>query len=339
MNRQPETLRGATIVGTGSYVPERVLTNADLEQMVDTSDAWIVERTGIRERRIAAPGQASSDLALIAARGALEMAGLGPGDVDQLIVATITPDRHLPSCACDLQAKLGADRAAAYDLSAACSGFVFGLGVARGLIGASLADTILLIGVEELSRIADYGDRNTCVLFGDGAGAAVLRPCAAGEGVLAVSIRSDGSHGDILEIPAGGSRVPASAETVARRDHFVKMQGRELFKLAVRGMEESLRAALEQSGLAPGDLELVVPHQANLRIIDATAKRMGIDKSKVMININRYGNTTAATIPLCLSEWWQSGKLRKDQKIVLAAFGAGYTWGSVLVRWTAEYQA
>jgi 3-oxoacyl-[acyl-carrier-protein] synthase-3 len=338
MNRQPETLRGATIVGTGSYVPERVLTNADLERMVDTSDAWIVERTGIRERRIAAPGQASSDLALIAARGALEMAGLGPGDVDQLIVATITPDRHLPSCACDLQAKLGADRAAAYDLSAACSGFVFGLGVARGLIGASLADTILLVGVEELSRIADYGDRNTCVLFGDGAGAAVLRPCAAGEGVLAVSIRSDGSHGDILEIPAGGSRVPASAETVARRDHFVKMQGRELFKLAVRGMEESLRAALEQAGLAPGDLELVIPHQANLRIIEATRARLGLSEDKVIVNIDRYGNTSAASIPLSLDELVRAGRLKPGDNVGMMAFGGGVTWGSAVARWTLARQ-
>lgn len=338
MSRQPEALRGATIVGTGKYVPERVLTNADLERMVDTSDAWIVERTGIRERRIAAPEQASSDLALIAARRALEMAGLGPQDVDHLIVATITPDRPLPSCACDLQAKLGADRAAAYDLSAACSGFVFGLGVARSLIGASLADTILLVGVEELSRIADYEDRNTCVLFGDGAGAAVLRPCAPGEGVLAVSIHSDGAHGDILEVPAGGSRVPASAETVARRDHFVKMQGRELFKLAVRGMEESLRAALEHAGLAPGDLELVVPHQANLRIIDATRQRLGLSEEKVIVNIDRYGNTSAASIPISLDELVRAGRLKPGDAVGMMAFGGGVTWGAAVARWTLARQ-
>jgi 3-oxoacyl-[acyl-carrier-protein] synthase III len=338
MSRQPEILRGATITGTGSYVPERVLTNADLERMVDTSDAWIVERTGIRERHIAAPGQASSDLALIAARRALEMAGLGPGDVDQLIVATVTPDRPLPSCACDLQAKLGATRAAAYDISAACSGFVFGLGVARSLIGASLADTILLVGVEELSRIADYEDRNTCVLFGDGAGAAVLRPCAAGEGILSVSVHSDGAHGDILEVPAGGSLSPATAATVARRDHFVKMHGRELFKLAVRGMEESMLAALERADLTAGDLELVIPHQANLRIIEATRERLGLPAEKMVTNIDRYGNTSAASIPISLDEQVRGGRLKPGDNVGMVAFGGGVTWGAAVTRWTLARQ-
>jgi len=338
MTRQPETLRGATIVGTGMYVPERILANAELERMVDTTDAWIVERTGIRERRIAAPEQASSDLGLIAAQRALEMAGLGPADVDQLLVATTTPDRFLPSCASTLQAKLGARNAAAYDIFAACSGFVFGLGIARATIGAGLADTILLLGVEELSRITDYQDRNTCVLFGDGAGAAVLRPCAPGTGILSVSIHSDGAQGDILEVPAGGSRAPATAGTVERRDHFVKMRGRELFKLAVRGMEESLLEALADAGLAAQDLELVIPHQANQRIIDATRERLGIPAEKVVLNIERYGNTSSASIPISLDEQVRAGRLKPGDDVGFVAFGGGVTWGAAVARWTLAQQ-
>jgi 3-oxoacyl-[acyl-carrier-protein] synthase-3 len=321
------------------YVPERRLTNAELARMVDTTDAWIVERTGIRERRIAAPEQASSDLGLIAAQRALEMAGIGPEDVDQLVVATTTPDRFLPSCACTLQAKLGARNAAAYDVFAACSGFVFGLGIARGAIGAGFADTVLLVGVEELSRIADYTDRNTCVLFGDGAGAAVLRPCHPGEGILAVDIHSDGTQGDILEVPAGGSRAPATAETVARRDHFVKMRGRELFKLAVRGMEESMLKALADAGLTTADLELVIPHQANQRIIDATRDRLRLPADKVVLNIDRYGNTSSASIPISLDELVRAGRLKPGDNVGFVAFGGGVTWGASVARWTLARQS
>ena len=334
MSPQPEAIRGATITGTGMYVPERVLTNHDLEQMVDTSDAWILERTGIRERRISAPDQAASDLAVIAARRALEMAKVDVGEVDQIIVATTTPDRLLPSCACTVQAKLGAPQAAAYDMFAACTGFIFGLSIARGLIGTGGADTVLLIGVEQLSRIVDYSDRNTCVLFGDGAGAAVLRPCPPGEGILAVSIHSDGALGDLLELPAGGAALPASHETVDQRLHFIKMRGRELFRVAVRGMEDSMRRALEGAELSPQDLELVVPHQANLRIIDATRERLGIHPDRMLVNIERYGNTSSASIPITLDEVVRAGRLKQGDHVGLVAFGGGITWGASVARWT-----
>ncbi len=334
MIRRPDTMRGATMTGTGMYVPDRVLTNRDLEHMVETSDEWIRERTGIRERRIAAPDQASSDLAVIAAQRALESAGLEPKDVDQIVLATTTPDRFLPSCACTVQAKLGAVNAAAYDVFAACTGFVYGLGIARGIIGTAQADTVLVIGVETLSRIVDYTDRNTCVLFGDGAGAAVLQPCAAGEGILAISMGSEGALGDVLEVPAGGSSCPASAETVQARGHFIKMRGRELFKIAVRSMEESVRRTLETTGLSVDDIDLLVPHQANQRIMDAVRERLGMPADKVIGNIERYGNTSSASIPISLDEVVREGRLKPGDCVGLVAFGGGATWGASLVRWT-----
>jgi 3-oxoacyl-[acyl-carrier-protein] synthase-3 len=334
MIRQPESPRGATIVGTGMCVPDRVLTNHDLERLVDTSDEWIRERTGITERRIVAPGQQASDLATVAARRALESAGISALDVDQIVLATTTPDRFLPSCACTVQAKLGASRAAAYDMFAACTGFIYGLGIARGAIGTGQADTVLVIGVEVLSRIVDYSDRNTCVLFGDGAGAAVVRPCAPGDGVLSVSIHSDGVIGDLLEIPAGGSAIPASRESVERREHYIRMKGRELFKVAVRGMEESLRAALDRAGLDPEDLDLVIPHQANQRIIEATRERLGVPPEKVIMNIDRYGNTSSASIPISLDEVVRAGRLGPGDRIGFVAFGGGVTWGASVMRWT-----
>ncbi|TMQ53570.1 MAG: ketoacyl-ACP synthase III [Candidatus Eisenbacteria bacterium] len=334
MIRRPDGMRGATMTGTGMYVPDRVLTNRDLEHMVETSDEWIRERTGIRERRIAAPDQASSDLALVAAQRALESAGLSPKDVDQIVLATTTPDRFLPSCACTVQAKLGAVNAAAYDVFAACTGFVYGLGIARGIIGTGQADTVLVIGVETLSRIVDYTDRNTCVLFGDGAGAAVLQPCAEGDGILAISMGSDGSLGEVLEIPAGGSSCPASAGTVQARGHFIKMRGRELFKVAVRAMEESVRRTLEAAELTVVDIDLLVPHQANQRILDAVRERLGLPDEKVIANIERYGNTSSASIPISLDEVVREGRLKPGDHVSLAAFGGGATWGASLVRWT-----
>jgi 3-oxoacyl-[acyl-carrier-protein] synthase-3 len=329
-------MRGATLTGTGMYVPDRVLTNRDLEHMVETSDEWIRERTGIRERRIAAPDQASSDLAVIAAGNALDSAGLTPKDVDQIILATTTPDRFLPSCACTVQAKLGATRAAAYDVFAACTGFIYGLGIARGVIGTGQADVVLLIGVETLSRIVDYTDRNTCVLFGDGAGAAVLQPCAAGEGILSISMGSDGSLGEVLEVPAGGSGLPASAETVQARGHFIKMRGRELFKVAVRAMEDSVRRTLQETALSVDDIDLLVPHQANQRIIDAVLERLGLHAEKAIGNIERYGNTSSASIPISLDECVRQGRLEPGDNVSLVAFGGGATWGASLVRWTMK---
>ena len=334
MIRRPDDMRGATLTGTGMYVPDRVLTNQDLEHMVETSDEWIRERTGIRERRIAAPDQASSDLAVIAGRRALEMAGLTPADVDQVIVATTSPDRYLPSCACTVQAKLGMKRGSAYDVFAACTGFIYGLGIARGMIGTGQADTVLLIGVETLSRITDYTDRNTCVLFGDGAGAAVLQPCASGEGILSVTMGSDGALGDVLEIPAGGSALPASAETVQAHGHFIKMRGRELFKVAVRAMEESLRRSLLEAGVQAEDIDMLIPHQANLRIIDAVQQRLGLPSEKVIVNIERYGNTSSASIPISLDEVVREGRLKPGDNLALVAFGGGATWGGTVLRWT-----
>jgi 3-oxoacyl-[acyl-carrier-protein] synthase-3 len=333
MTRRPETIRGTTIAGTGMYVPDRVLTNDDLARMVDTSDAWIVERTGIRERRIAAPDQASSDLALIACQRALDMAGLEPGDVEHIVLATTTPDRILPSCACTLQQKLGATNAAAYDMFAACTGVVFGLGLGRGLIGSGIADTVLVVGVETLSRIVDYTDRNTCVLFGDGAGAAVLRACAPGTGLHAVDMHSDGELGEVLEVPAGISRNPASDETVAAHEHFIRMQGKKLYPFAVRSMEESTRRCAESAGWSASDIDLFIPHQANLRIIEAVVKRAGIPMERCFVNIERYGNMSSATVPVALVESLEAGRVAPGCNLLLTGFGAGLTWSAHVLRW------
>jgi 3-oxoacyl-[acyl-carrier-protein] synthase III len=339
MTPRPDGIRGATITGTGMYVPETVLSNADLERMVDTSDEWIVERTGIRERRIAAPEQASSDMALIACQRALAAAGLTPDQVDCIVVATTTPDRFLPSCASTLQHKLGATRAVAFDMFAACTGFVFGLSIARSFIASRTAETVLVVGVETLSRIVDYTDRNTCVLFGDGAGAVVVRPCAEGEGLLAIDIHSDGELGSVLEIPSGVSSNPPSAATVAAREHYIRMQGKKLFPFAVRTMEESLRRCMELAGVEADDLEMVISHQANLRIIDAVRERLGVSPDKVPINIDRYGNTSSASIPISLDEMVRSGRLKPGDLVGFCAFGGGATWGASIMRWTMAHQA
>ncbi len=334
MSARPE-IRGVTITGTGRCLPPRVVTNFDLEKIVDTSDEWIRERTGISERRFSDPGVNSSDLAREAAEQALTMAGISAEEVDQIIVATTTPDRYLPSCACTVQAKLGAKRAAAYDMFAACTGFVYGMSIARGLIGSGVAETVLVIGVEQLSRIMDLKDRNTCVLFGDGAGAAIFRPCEPGTGILGIDIHSDGNQGELLEIPAGGGALPASHETVDQGGHFIRMKGKELFKVAVRGMYDSMRVALDRSGLTITDIDLVIPHQANKRIIDAVTERLGVPDEKVVLNIDRYGNTSSASIPISLDEVVRSGRVKPGDCIGYVAFGGGVTWGAAVQRWTA----
>jgi 3-oxoacyl-[acyl-carrier-protein] synthase-3 len=324
----------ARIVGTGSYVPSRVLTNADLERMVETSDEWIRTRTGIQTRHIAAEDEASSDLAYHAAVRALEMARLDPADLDMILVGTISPDMVFPSTACIVQDRLGAKRAGALDIEAACSGFVYGLAVADGLLRAGSIRTVLVIGAEALSRIVNWSDRNTCVLFGDGAGAVLLRASEGERGILATHLRSDGSKGPILMMPGGGSRHPCSAAVLEQKMATIQMAGgNEVFKLAVRAMEESSLEVLKRAGADLKDVSLVITHQANLRIINALGQRLGVPEEKVYHNIQRVGNTSAASIPLALDEAVRAGRVREGDLLLFAAFGGGLTWGAALVRW------
>jgi 3-oxoacyl-[acyl-carrier-protein] synthase-3 len=325
-------LQRAAIIGTGICLPTRILSNQDLEQMVETNDEWITERTGIKERRIAAAEEATVDLAERAARQALERAGVRAEDLDLIILATATPDRFVPPAACLVQHRLGAKNAFAFDLNAACSGFLYGLAVGSQFINSRSSRYILVIGAETLSRIIDWSDRNTCILFGDGAGAAVLGPAKEKEGLLSFYMRSDGSGEDLLQVPAGGSRLPASHQTVAEGLHFIKMKGNEIFKLAVRAMVSSADQALAKAGLTRADIDWVVPHQANLRIIWAMTQRLEVDRSKVVITLDHHGNTSAASIPLALAEGIERGDLKKDQIILLTGFGAGLTWGSAVLR-------
>ncbi len=320
------------IKGVGHAVPPRVLTNADLEALVETDNEWIVQRTGIRERRIADENTATSDIALAAARAALANAGVAPGDLDLIIVATVTPDHAFPATACLIQRELEAWGAAAFDLEAACTGFIYGLSIADQFIRTGTYRTVLVVAADILSKITDYTDRNTCILFGDGAGAAVLQ---GGEepGLLALEIGADGRGGELLVQPAGGSRTPASAETVAARQHFIKMAGREVFKFAVKIMEESSLRVLEQAGLGPDDVDVLVPHQANLRIIDSACKRLGINQDKVLVNLDRYGNMSAASIPVALSEASALGKIKPGDNVLLVGFGGGLTWGAAAIQW------
>ena len=324
----------AEIVGLGTAVPRYVLTNADLEQLVDTNDQWITERTGIKERRIAGRGESTSTLGTLAGERALASAGLGPDDVDLLIVATASPDYPLPSAACILQLELGMQRGAAMDVIAGCAGFVYGLATASQFVASGAVGTALVVGAETLSRICDYNDRGTCILFGDGAGAAVLR---RGErGIRGFSLGSDGARSRLLMTPAGGSRFPATARTIAERRHYIVMEGREVFKGAVTAMAASSLEAIKGSGLVPGDIDLVVPHQANQRIIEATARRLKVPMTDVVMNIAKYGNTSAASIPIALAEAWEHGQIQPGQRLLLTAFGAGLAWGSLVLDWTLE---
>lgn len=324
----------AAIRGLGVAVPETIVTNADLSKTLDTTDQWIVERTGIRERRVARADESLTQLTAEASHMALARAGMSAADLDAIIVATVTPDRRMPSQACDLQAALGADRAVAFDIAAACPGFVFAAGVAEGLIASGNYRNVLILGAERLSTITDWQDRGTAVLFGDGAGAAVLTPATGdGRGILSSYLRSDGRLAELLHIPAGGGMNPLTAENVNERGQYMKMAGREVFKAAVKAMGEACDEALRRAGVTADDIELFVPHQANLRIIEATAKHANIPMAKVMVNVERFGNTSAASIPLALAQAEEEGRLKPGTLILLVAFGAGFTWGATVVRW------
>ena len=320
------------IVSTGICLPERKLSNADLEKMVETSDEWIITRTGIGERRISDKGVATSDLGAAAGRMALENANRSPDDVELIIVATATADHLFPSTACCVQSKLGALNATAFDISAACSGFLYSLTVAYSLLRSGLFRNALIIGAETLSKITDYEDRATCVLFGDGAGAMFVELGDDGNGLFASHLGSDGSLGGLLHLPAGGSRMPASMETVEQRQHYIKMNGNELFKVAVRSMEEAARRTIAKVGLDTSEVDLLIPHQANIRIINSLRKRLDIEEERLYVNIERFGNTSAASIPIAFHEARVKGLCDKDSNILLVAFGGGITWGGVILR-------
>jgi 3-oxoacyl-[acyl-carrier-protein] synthase III len=321
------------IVSTGRWLPERVVTNAELEKELDTSDAWIRERTGIAERRLAAPDVGAADMGARAARIAMDRAGVHPGEVDVIVVSTATPDRLLPSTACDLQALLGATNAAAYDISAACSGFLYGLTIAEGHIAAGRAEIVLVVSTEKMSSIVDWGDRSTAVLFGDGAGAAVVKRSENHRGLLSSFIRSDGTLAELLWRPGGGARVPMDLAVLDERSHLVKMAGREVFKAAVRSMAEAADQALLRAGLTGDDVSIMIPHQANIRIIEATAKYANVPMEKVFVNVDRYGNMSSATIPVALDEAIEAGRVQRGDHVLMVAFGAGFTWAASVLQW------
>lgn len=328
-----ENLKRARITGTGSCLPERVLTNADLEKTLDTSDEWIVTRTGIRERRIAADGQYTSDLATEAGRRALVMAGIEPADLDLILVATVTGDFSWPATACLVQHQLQAHRAFAFDISAACSGFIYGLATAESYIRSGAARRVLVIGAEIFSRIVDWQDRGTCILFGDGAGAVVLEAQQGDRGLLSCHLHTDGANWPLLYQLGFGSRNPAGGPNGKKELPYIRMQGNEVFKVAVRSLSEAGEEALSANGLQANDVDLLIPHQANRRILEATAKRLGIPFEKVVMNLDRVGNTSGASIPLALDEAHRGGRIQPGDLLLLNAFGGGFTWGAVLIRW------
>jgi 3-oxoacyl-[acyl-carrier-protein] synthase-3 len=325
--------RRAVIRGTGSSLPEKILTNEELERMVETSNDWIMSRTGIRERHVARPDEYMSMFATRAAERALRSAGLQGSDLDLVICATVTPDSPIPATSCIVQNNLGATGAAAFDMSAGCTGFIYGLAIADSLIASGMYRNIMLIGAELLSKYVNWKDRTTCVLFGDGAGAVVLTPGEESAGVLATTLRADGNLADFIHVPAGGTREPASERTVAEGRHFIRMKGNETFKMAVRSMEDSARTVLREAGIDTDDVDLFIPHQANRRIIDAVGSRLGLRDDQVYINVDRVGNTSAASIPIALDEAIQKDLVKEGSTILLAAFGTGLTWGAAVVRW------
>jgi 3-oxoacyl-[acyl-carrier-protein] synthase-3 len=325
--------RRAVILGTGSALPERIVHNTELARTVDTSDEWIASRTGIRERRVAGEDEAMSKFATLAAVEALRSAGVSAADLDLIVCATVTPDMPIPSTACIIQDMLAARNAAAFDLAAGCSGFLYGLTVAERFLASPQYRYVLLIGAEVLSKYVDWQDRTTCVLFGDGAGAVVVGAGESPYGVLASTLHADGALADFIHVPAGGTREPASEKTLAGRRHFIKMKGNETFKMAVRSMEEASRDALQRAGLATEDIQLFIPHQANRRIIDAVGSRLGLREEQVYVNIEKVGNTSAASIPVALDEAARRGRLKKGDVVLFTAFGTGLTWGAAVIRW------
>ena len=325
--------RTVSVTGVGSYVPSRVLTNAELEKMVDTSDEWITTRTGIKERRLAARDEYTSDLAARAAMKAIQRAGISPTEIDLIIVATITPDMPFPSTACLVQQKIGARRAAAFDLEAACSGFIYALEIAQQFIMSRTYDTVLVIGAEKLSSIVNWEDRNTCVLFGDGAGAAVLQNRQHAHGLLTAVMGADGEKADLLFMPGGGSRCPASAESVASRLHYLRMEGKETFKNAVQAMQTAAEESLRRCEIDITRIKLIIPHQANRRIIDAVGERLGAKPEQLFVNLHKYGNTSAASVAIALDEAVESGRVHRGDLILLVVFGAGLTWGAAVIEW------
>lgn len=327
------SLRPVAIVATGSYVPEKVLTNADLARLVETSDEWITTRTGVRERHIAASNEVTSDLAVKAARRAMQKAGITPDEIDLIIVATITPDMPFPSTACFVQEKLKAFKAFCFDIQAACAGFIYGIEIARQFVANGTANTALVIGSEKLSCITDWQDRSTCVLFGDGAGAAILRSRPGSRGIFSTSLSADGRLTHLLNLPAGGSLHPASQQTLKDRMHYLKMAGKEVFKYAVNTMVDAANTVLKKASMTVADVNLIIPHQANIRIIQAIGERLGAPMNKYFLNLERYGNMSAASIPVALDEALQNGVVKRYDVILLVAFGGGFAWGAALVEW------
>ncbi len=320
------------ILGTGSSAPEKVLSNFDLEKIVDTSDEWIRTRTGIVERRIANPNIATSDMAYEASLRAIESASIDPADIDGIILGTVTPDYFFPSTACLLQSRLGARNAFGFDLSAGCSGFVYGLQVGKGMIESGDARIILVVGAETMTRIMDFKDRATCVLFGDGAGAAIISKSES-PGILSLHLGANGDDWELLHMPAGGSRIPPSEESVRNRLHYIKMKGNDIFKEAVKAMESAAIEAIRKANITPDEIDLFIPHQANLRIMEAVRRRLDIPPEKVFVNVDKYGNTSSASVPIALDEAVRSGKIQKGNLVLFSVFGAGFTWASGVVRW------
>jgi 3-oxoacyl-[acyl-carrier-protein] synthase-3 len=329
-------LRTVSIIGTGSYIPEKVVTNADLAKIVDTTDEWIVSRTGMKERHMARPDEAASDMGAAAARKAMEAAGITADQIGMIVCASITPDMPFPSTACYVQRLIGAQNAFCLDITAACSGFIYSLELARNAIASGQVETALIIGSEKLTGVIDWQDRQTCVLFGDAAGAAILSARGAPHGIRATALGSDGRLAELLMLPGGGSRHPTSLETIAQRLHYMKMSGREVFKHAVNRMIEACQKAIAKAGLTIDDVDLIIPHQANLRIIEAIGHRLGAPVEKYFINLEKYGNISAASIPVALDEVVRSGRIKKGDTIVLVAFGGGFTWGAAVLDWDKD---